>query len=1334
MLTQNSARDVITRQNPPDRKATAEGVGRELATLNAIAAATNRIHDLDQLLAEVLDSLLAALDIGDVERASLGGCFLLARDKGLVTQAECRLPPPVCRKLAAICVERNTRLDTSDPAQIGAILSELGQSVENALAGEGYPSAVTIPLAFGNEGFGLLVVALSEPLPFPPHSLELLAAVGHYLSLAIRNIRLHGMEQLRWRALENFQSIAASLGDDLQIDALLQMITDKALETFVAPAASLMLWDEGEQNLVIRASRGLSAEYVRQQRIPRERVLAMLEERGGFAPLLITDLQASALGDGTLIAEEGLRSVLSILLVRADRLIGGLNIYSKDEIRQFSPDEIKLAQTFGNQAAVAIGNAHLYDDARRRVDELTFLNRVGQTITSSLDLSQVLRVSLSEAIKVVGVEAASIFLLDENTGEMVFEIGVGVGSGKLSGLRLPPEVGVAGWVAQTGQSAIIPHAAQDERFFPDVDLITGFTTHSILCVPLKIKDQVIGAIEMINKVAGSFNQHDLELLSSLSTSAAIAIENARLYGETQRQFNELSLLHEVAVVSASTLDSTEILRKAAEVLSEKFDFSVFGFMLLDQEAGVLRVCPPVLGLPPDLSDLTMPVGQGILGWVAQHGEPLLVPDVEKDPRYVAAFPGIRSEMCVPLKVGGKVIGVLDVESTRLNAFSADDLRVLSTLAGQLAVSIENARLFQETLEHIAEVEKLKEFNERIIENARDIIYVHDLDGNFTFTNQRATDITGYSREEILKLNIADVVAPEFLEMARSKMRIQRGKTVLPYELEIVSKDGERIPVELSASPLEEQGWVVGSVGIARDQREMRRIQAKLREKRDQLRAVFDGITDLLSVHAEDTTVIMVNRAWANRAGLPFSDIVGRKCHEIFGCYGDPCDLCPVRKTFASGEPFFREVQWPHTHDTVHTWSYPVRDNEGRVTSVLAYTKIVTQQKELERQLLQAEKLSAIGQLVAGVAHELNNPLTAIMGYAQLLQAADLDEGARKDLERIRCEAERSARIVRNLLTFASRHEGLKKQRLDVNEVLDHTLELRAYQFKVDNIEVVKELDEKLPPTMANSDQLQQVFLNIINNAHQAMVEARGRGKLIVRTSRRPASEDGEAFIRIEMIDDGPGVSPENIGRVFDPFFTTKEVGQGVGLGLSIAYGIIEEHKGRIWVESPATEHRIGGGGPGTRFVIELPVKAEAAVSSVEPLAEDGFPLPGQKLILVVEDEPEVANLVSRVLVREGHHVHTATDGRTALRRLKQTHYDLIISDLKMPGMGGEELYQCVQEFDPALVERMMFFTGDTVNRQSLAFLRETGSVYLTKPFHVDELMNAVREALQSAEG
>jgi len=390
--------------------------------------------------------------------------------------------------------------------------------------------------------------------------------------------------------------------------------------------------------------------------------------------------------------------------------------------------------------------------------------------------------------------------------------------------------------------------------------------------------------------------------------------------------------------------------------------------------------------------------------------------------------------------------------------------------------------------------------------------------------------------------------------------------------------------------------------------------------------------------------------------------------------------------------------------------------EALVRDVSERKKLDDQSRDLYQQLLQAEKMAALGQTISGVAHELNNPLATILSWAERLSDKTLDGATRRGVDVILGEADRAARIVRNLLTFARKRQSTRTM-IDVNQVVSDTLALRAYEHKLTNITVVAALASGIPQVFADPHQIQQVLLNLVINAEQAMLSANGRGSLAVRTWH--SAEDDSVVVEIN--DDGPGVPVDMKTKIFDPFFTTKEVGKGTGLGLTVAYAIVQEHGGQIRVDSRP--------GRGASFVVELPVSGgETAARPVRPPAPSMEAVRGAS-VLLVEDERALAAAVGDALTDAGLQVDYAGDGEEALACVRQKTYDAIVCDLKMPRVDGMTLYRAIAAATPALARRVIFVTGDVAGTDAERFLEDSGCRWLAKPFRLGDLLRAVRETL-----
>jgi two-component system cell cycle sensor histidine kinase/response regulator CckA len=398
--------------------------------------------------------------------------------------------------------------------------------------------------------------------------------------------------------------------------------------------------------------------------------------------------------------------------------------------------------------------------------------------------------------------------------------------------------------------------------------------------------------------------------------------------------------------------------------------------------------------------------------------------------------------------------------------------------------------------------------------------------------------------------------------------------------------------------------------------------------------------------------------------------------------------------------------------------------EALVRDVSERKKLDDETRDLYHQLLQAEKMAALGQTISGVAHELNNPLATILSWAERLsQRPKLDEPVRRGIETILSESERAARIVRNLLTFARKRQTTRAM-VDVNQVVRETLALRAYEQRVTNITVIDALAAGLPQVFADGHQIQQVLLNLVINAEQAMLSANGRGIIVMRTWH----DIHEECVILEINDDGPGVPEELQPKIFDPFFTTKEVGKGTGLGLTVAYAIVQEHGGRIRLESRPS---------GASFYVELPVTGAklppAPASRAQAGTAAGVTRPVPSLagasILVVEDETALASAVTEALKDAGYVVDHAADGEEAIAKVKTQSFDLVICDLKMPRLDGQSFYRMLSSAVPSLSKRVIFVTGDVAESDAEAFLEESGCRWLAKPFRLGDLLRAVRDGL-----
>ena len=471
--------------------------------------------------------------------------------------------------------------------------------------------------------------------------------------------------------------------------------------------------------------------------------------------------------------------------------------------------------------------------------------------------------------------------------------------------------------------------------------------------------------------------------------------------------------------------------------------------------------------------------------------------------------------------------------------------------------------------------------------------------------------------------------------------------------------------------------------------------------KDEWEQVVDAIRPAIGIVDLQGRLRRANRAFAEMVGTPVTAIPGQPWLA----------LVPVSWSDVIGRALKApnaEVLEMRTQDRI----FAVRAHTAGISgSAVLLIEDVTETRRLQEQLIQSEKLSAVGQLIAGVAHELNNPLASVLGFADFLgESGQTPPGLLEPVRVIQHEAQRAAGIVKNLLSFARRQDQ-ERQALDIGPVLKRTLALLNNQLMGMKVDAKLWLDPDLPKIHGSPNQLQQVFLNLINNAAQAMSASGTGGHVTIRGRKWLGG------VAVDVEDDGPGVPSEHADRVFEPFFTTKPPGEGTGLGLSICQGIIKEHGGRITLKSAP--------GRGAIFSVELPPALAEVPDTAEPAVSAGH----KGSVLVVDDEPHILHYMRATLEAWGHRVETASDGSEGLRRALEGGFDVIITDVRMPRLGGREFFERLRSENPEVAGRVVFATGDTVRDDTQAFLEQSGRPFLHKPFKLAELRSTLSAAL-----
>ena len=858
---------------------------------------------------------------------------------------------------------------------------------------------------------------------------------------------------------------------------------------------------------------------------------------------------------------------------------------SRDALKEA---EDKYQRIFEGIAKDISDRKRMEEELVQRTRELEALNEMGRLINQTLvDLDTIFPIALEKAMSLTGFEMGAIYLLDEEKGVLEKKFHLNIDSPALieDGKVLKYGEGVSGKAICLKQPVVASIYEYSSLRVAPVLIEEGIQT--LVGFPLLAKGEAIGTITLLSRSPHELAQREIDLLKSIGNQIGLALENSKLFEETKKRLGELTILYEIMKISASTLDSDKMVKEIIGVLKSFFKFEALGILWVDENTRRLLPHPASyheLSMR-DMGKLGLCLGKGITGWVAEKGTPLLVGNVKEDGRDASGDEEIGSEMCTPLKIGQKVIGVIDAQSRELNAFTENDLRLLDIASRQIATVIENIRLQEE-------IKQSEERYRTVVEYALDGVCMIGRDYRFKYVNEKLAEIQGYSRDELIGADLRNYLDEESKGLLADREDQQtRGLKPLPYfELNILRKDGG-----------------------------MRRVEANARN---------------------------------------------------------------------------------------------IKDSKGDVNTI-AILKDITDKKRIEEQLLQAEKLRALGEMASGVAHDFNNALAAILGNTQLLLHTTKDEDLKGSLRVIERVARQSSQTVKRLQEFTGKrvHQGLFK--INVNDTIKDAIEITKPRWKDEaqakgiHIDMDSHSDE-ISTVTGDASELREVITNMIFNAIEAMPEG---GRIEIHTFQ------AKEKVYIQISDTGVGMAEEVRKKIFEPFFTTKPF-SNAGLGLSMSYGIVKRFGGDIEVESIV--------GHGTTFTIILPVglegKEEVVTSSVIKKGREAR-------ILVIDDEETVRSVLFRILSQVKHRVTVAESGEEGIRLFKEERFDIVLTDLGMPGISGWEVGKTIKKMNPRTPVGMITGWGMQVDQ---ATIKENGIDFvISKPFQFNEILKVIDKTIAS---
>ena len=855
-----------------------------------------------------------------------------------------------------------------------------------------------------------------------------------------------------------YQAVTRSLGRLIPFDLLGVSLLDR----------------ERSEVVIVEVARGDGDGAISDRRIPLGGTLAeaVIAERVARRVDDAADPAVPAVSR-RLLADRGFRSALLAPLVSRGQAIGTLNLAHRQP-HAFTDADVEVLAEVAGPLASTIEHTRLHAETARRADALAALNQTTQLITSRLELSAVLEMISRSVTGLIGSTGCGIGLFTPDRTAIAHVAAHGFRAEAWRALSMPVGQGIIGRTASGGAAIRVDDVRADPRSaMREVDEEEGI--RSMLSVPLRVGRDIIGVISAFSRAPGFFTARDQTLLEAFADQAGIAIQNARLFEESERRARETQALLEAGRAVSHSLELGETIRVILQQAREVLRVQSCGIFTLDAATGELT---PAASLDLDSESVTrirIRVGEGVTGLAVQERRPMQSADVHRDPRVrypqVTTASGLRSMLATPLLVGDRAIGALTILRSDVHHFTSDEQSLAAAFADQAAIALEHARLFG----------SVRAYSERL----------------------------------------ESMVADRTRELDEQKRFVEVVLETLPLGLYVLDRD----LAVVSANP--EGARALSEAAVTR-------------------RPFLD--------------LVPADKAAAMRAFL-----------------GSVLDGPQVRQAD-------EEMVLGGDARTFRLTAAPLRAPGERPSHVVLLVEDVTLTRRLERQMLLTERLTTAGRLVAGVAHELNNPLATIAGCAEALrergqapelQAVDAFKDFPSYLSLIEEEAYRCKEFTSSLLQFI-REPGSRRAPTDLNALVDKTLELLRHQPRFAESQMLTELDPGLPEVVANEGQLRQVFLGLSANALEAM---EGTGTLVVRTRARGAGEVDVAFV-----DRGPGIAAHVLPRIFDPFFTTKPPGQGTGLGLAIAQGIVADHGGRIEVTSRPDE--------GSTFHVLLPVRPD----------------------------------------------------------------------------------------------------------------------------------------------
>ena len=1179
---------------------------RLLPVARRLAAATEQLQSAAGVLAESAATLTAA-DGACV--ATLVGSVLHvdAATGSLAPLLERWIPVGeslVARALDARETVSATLLDAALPLLPGTVA--VGLPVRHALVTQ---------LEAGGAPFGIIVTARSSDPAFADEQVTLLRRISDLGSLAVRNALLLERERRSAREARALGEIVQHLNQSLELERVVALIAEYAADLLGARGAVVSTLDGTELHVTGAAgdARPLGARTLSLEGSLSGEVVRLRR------PVRTADVRTeSRWRETATIVGTGSANALAAPLLVGDRPTGAVVVYGNDR-RDFTEHDEELLRVLASHAAIAMENARLYRAAAHTTRHAHILAVTARTLAASVAPDKVFDGIAEVVTSLLGADGFSIYAVDVPRRSVTLTHSSGVGAGFAAGLsadafwrELP------GQVIAKGVELLLGDLAGDARRAGSLSLqaLLDAGVQGLALLPLVVEGQTRGVLSIRYRRRRQFDDAEHELLRDFATQVAIALRNTDLIVALERRALRLAAVAQVQQAMARTgLD--EVYAEVHRAVSSSVrDADVFALLLANDDRTLFT--PQLIVVDGVSTAASALPGVPLTACAASRAFTTAAPVTTRAPergwaQYVAGFSSrtaTRSEIAVPLLHGDGPRGVIIVQSYAPEAFDDDDVDVLALIGRQAANAIETARIFEaerrerEIAQSSAAVARAALGSVAIPQTAREILDAIDTvvpsagkalalatDDGDSMTYVAASGVLEELRgfvipgaQSAVRL-VAGRVEPlvpttEALAGIREGTVIRAGACLVP----LIAKNRVlgllwSVPVagaRQRAADRETLGRLAAPVALAADVLLLGEGERTRRERERMLATALATMDQPVFVLGLDRRVWYANAAAVREYGYTLEELTDLSLDALVA------SAVPARR-LGMGLPTATSSVWlaEHVHRRRDGSSFPasvmlsyIRDDVGAPVGQVLNVRNLTEERRLEEQLRQSEKLAALGELVAGVAHELNNPLAGISALAQLLLEDQLSDEQRDSVRLVKREADRAVGVIRDLLIF-SRKTGPARAPVDLNEIIELTLRLRSYSLRSAGVDVQLDLERGVPRVHGDDQRLQQVLLNLVVNAEYALQRAASK-RLIVTTAL------AEGGLTVMVRDTGVGMDEETRQRIFEPFYTTKPAGQGTGLGLSVSYGIVHAHGGTITVASEP--------GRGTTFRVFLPAQ------------------------------------------------------------------------------------------------------------------------------------------------